>query len=169
MCFAVLVYAAVALAYGTNTWQTDSTHDIFLQRTSIKERPVGVLSHPTIRATNMEAAYLAVILVFLTTCSNIGTATTAFNCKDSLISDEWRETVLSAHNENRRELAKGSQMGKAAALPKATKMKELYWDCAVEEKARTQADTCGTPTPPQNYGAVQLKMRIKGQCDEDSS
>lgn len=50
----------------------------------------------------------------------------AFNCKNSLISDEWRAFVLNFHNDRRRSLARGqvaSVPGKVA--PPATKMNEL--------------------------------------------
>ncbi|KIH67256.1 SCP-like protein [Ancylostoma duodenale] len=91
----------------------------------------------------------------------------AFNCKNTLITDEWREAILVLHNKNRRTLANGEQQGKTGTLPKAAKMNQLQWDCATEEVAQTQAANCGSsaPVPPTNYGTVVIKAKISGDCD----
>ncbi|KIH54955.1 SCP-like protein [Ancylostoma duodenale] len=84
-----------------------------------------------------------------------------------MIPDEWRAMVLNRHNEYRRKLAKGLQAGSTgAALPYATKMSQLYWDCNVEELAREQADACPTTTPTvANYGNSFELIAAKGTCN----
>ncbi|KIH67257.1 SCP-like protein [Ancylostoma duodenale] len=94
-------------------------------------------------------------------------ATTAFNCKNSLITDEWREAILNLHNQNRRKVADGKQRGESALLPKAAKMNQLQWDCATEEIAQIEVAKCGRQAlvPPPGYGTIATKMRIRGNCD----
>ncbi|RCN43635.1 SCP-like protein [Ancylostoma caninum] len=94
-------------------------------------------------------------------------SSTAFGCKNAMIPDEWRNMVLNHHNEYRRKLAKGSQAGSTgAALPYATKMSQLYWDCNVEELAREQADKCPNTAPNvATYGNSFAMIPAKGTCN----
>ncbi|KAL6729265.1 hypothetical protein Aduo_000338 [Ancylostoma duodenale] len=114
----------------------------------------------------MVTASVTVVLTLLQLSTN-AFATRAFNCKNTLITDEWREAILVLHNKNRRTLANGEQRGKTGTLPKAAKMNQLQWDCATEEVAQTQAANCGSsaPVPPTNYGTVVIKAKISGDCD----
>ncbi|EPB67251.1 SCP-like protein [Ancylostoma ceylanicum] len=72
---------------------------------------------------------------------------TAFGCKNTLIGDNWREMILKVHNDMRRKLAKGQQAGKNGALPYAKNMKQLYWDCTVEDIAHEQVVKCPNTAP----------------------
>ncbi|EYB92386.1 hypothetical protein Y032_0194g1417 [Ancylostoma ceylanicum] len=69
-----------------------------------------------------------------------------FGCKNSLISDEWREKMLTLHNENRGNLALGKEQGKNGPMPFAKNMNKLAWDCNMEEMADSAAQGC--PNPP---------------------
>ncbi|KAL6724610.1 hypothetical protein Aduo_019482 [Ancylostoma duodenale] len=62
--------------------------------------------------------------------------TTAFNCRNTPISDEWRQFVLDEVNDYRRSLARGEVYDKTNKfLPMAKNMNELNWDCNLEEMA----------------------------------
>ncbi|EPB73742.1 hypothetical protein ANCCEY_07179 [Ancylostoma ceylanicum] len=77
----------------------------------------------------------------------------AFGCKNELISDAWRDMVLTLHNDFRRKLAKGTVQGKNARLPVGKNIKQLYWDCALEADAQGKAITCPQTAPTiGNYG-----------------
>ncbi|EYC30527.1 hypothetical protein Y032_0005g2699 [Ancylostoma ceylanicum] len=49
----------------------------------------------------------------------------AFNCKNSLIADDWRKLVLNFHNERRRRVSAGEQPYKGGIMPSAKVMNEL--------------------------------------------
>ncbi|RCN47202.1 SCP-like protein, partial [Ancylostoma caninum] len=59
----------------------------------------------------------------------------AFGCKDSLITDEWRQGVLDFHNKYRRRLAKGKLKAGSTSMPPGNDINELYWDCNIEYNA----------------------------------
>ncbi|KAL6724601.1 hypothetical protein Aduo_019474 [Ancylostoma duodenale] len=62
--------------------------------------------------------------------------TTAFNCRNSLISDEWRQFVLDQVNAYRRSLARGEVLDvNNRPLPMAKNMSKLNWDCNLGEIA----------------------------------
>ncbi|KAL6724604.1 hypothetical protein Aduo_019477 [Ancylostoma duodenale] len=85
--------------------------------------------------------------------------TTAFNCRNSLISDEWRQYVLDEVNAYRRSLALGEVYDKTKKfLPMAKNMNELNWDCNLEEMA--YKGTLGDCTVPAvNYFAPYQSMQ----------
>ncbi|KIH48816.1 hypothetical protein ANCDUO_21111, partial [Ancylostoma duodenale] len=84
---------------------------------------------------------LAIVLQYTIPISS----TKAFNCKNTLISDGWREEVLKEHNKYRRRLSKGLETGKTKLLPPAKNINELSWDCNIEALAFQQALTCKDP------------------------
>ncbi|EPB75829.1 SCP-like protein [Ancylostoma ceylanicum] len=95
--------------------------------------------------------------------------TQSFGCKNSLISDEWREMVLIYHNDSRSRLAMGEQQGSAGKLPAATDMNSLNWDCTIEELAEAAAKDCPIPAkPPANYGAAAAKQKGGKKCNATS-
>ncbi|EYB86884.1 hypothetical protein Y032_0272g952 [Ancylostoma ceylanicum] len=66
-----------------------------------------------------------------------------FGCKNSLISDDWREAVLKYHNDQRRKVSRGQQTDKdGAALKTAGEMYQLTWDCNLEAIAHTELVKC---------------------------
>ncbi|EPB79818.1 SCP-like protein [Ancylostoma ceylanicum] len=101
---------------------------------------------------------LAISLLFAAICSH-AKATTAFGCKNSLISDEWREAVLSFHNKNRRKLAEGGLVdSKNAKMDVAKDMQKLYWDCNMEDQAWQKVKDC--PTPPTTIGTYGVSEEV---------
>ncbi|EYC43900.1 hypothetical protein Y032_0477g2171 [Ancylostoma ceylanicum] len=83
---------------------------------------------------------------------------TEFGCKNAMIADEWRDMVLNLHNDLRKKLARGKVKGQNGMLPFGKNLKQLYWDCTLEEMARVEAEKCSTTAPtPQNIG-VSLDM-----------
>ncbi|EYC14132.1 hypothetical protein Y032_0041g361 [Ancylostoma ceylanicum] len=53
-------------------------------------------------------------------------AATEFGCKDTLISDKWREAVLNFHNSNRKRISQGLQLSKnGKVMPGAKDMNQL--------------------------------------------
>ncbi|EYB96393.1 hypothetical protein Y032_0151g2844 [Ancylostoma ceylanicum] len=95
--------------------------------------------------------------------------TTAFNCRNSLISDEWRQYVLDEVNEYRRTLALGEVFDQAKNyLPKAKGMNELKWDCNLEEMAyEGTLGTCTLPSgnlPFDPYQSMQAGFK-KRNCN----
>ncbi|EPB73740.1 SCP-like protein [Ancylostoma ceylanicum] len=70
-----------------------------------------------------------------------------FGCKNELISDAWRDMVLTLHNDFRRKLAQGTVQGQAARLPVGKNIKQLYWDCALEKDAQEEAVKCPSAAP----------------------
>ncbi|EYC15892.1 hypothetical protein Y032_0035g3030 [Ancylostoma ceylanicum] len=104
---------------------------------------------------------------------------TEFKCTNSLISDQWREKILTVQNDNRRRLAQGKQKGKDNNMLKPAKnMQELVWDCALEDAAYEAAAACTDPPtaptmPPaqpgqqgQKCGAVSSMIKAKSKsCD----
>ncbi|KAL6744507.1 hypothetical protein Aduo_017434 [Ancylostoma duodenale] len=87
---------------------------------------------------------------------------TAFGCKNAMIADEWRDMVLNLHNNLRKKLARGTVKGKAANLPYGKNIKQLYWDCNLEDMARTEAEKCPTTVPtPQNLGVSLDTVKTK--------
>ncbi|KAK6757771.1 hypothetical protein RB195_015533 [Necator americanus] len=106
----------------------------------------------------MAATLLAAIIVVFTVTAIDATATTKMTgMKNSLISDQWRKTVLNLHNEFRRTLTSGKQMGKTALLKGADDMNELSWDY--------NAEVLGPITAPKNYGSTQNMISVKKTCD----
>ncbi|EPB65972.1 SCP-like protein [Ancylostoma ceylanicum] len=78
---------------------------------------------------------------------------TEFGCKNAMIADEWREMVLNLHNNLRKKLARGTVKGQAANLPYGKNIKQLYWDCTLEEMARVEAEKCPAAAPTsQTFG-----------------
>ncbi|EYC13816.1 hypothetical protein Y032_0042g548 [Ancylostoma ceylanicum] len=94
-------------------------------------------------------------------------ATTAFGCTNPLITDEWREAVLSRHNILRRRLAEGKQQGKdGAPLIGAKNMNKLNWDCNMEILVDKDIEKCTAPNPPPaNYAVTIDNIPIRGECD----
>ncbi|EYB93396.1 hypothetical protein Y032_0183g962 [Ancylostoma ceylanicum] len=91
---------------------------------------------------------------------------TAFGCKNELISDAWRDMVLTLHNDFRRKLAKGTVQGKNARLPVGKNIKQLYWDCALEADAQGKAITCPQTAPTiGNYGIAFEEIKTKAACN----
>ncbi|RCN28760.1 SCP-like protein, partial [Ancylostoma caninum] len=77
----------------------------------------------------------------------------AFGCKNAMIADEWRDMVLNLHNSLRKKLARGTVQGQANMLPVGKNIKQLYWDCNLEDMVRAEAEKCPTTAPtPQNFG-----------------
>ncbi|EYB94269.1 hypothetical protein Y032_0173g395 [Ancylostoma ceylanicum] len=78
---------------------------------------------------------LLILTVVVTKIVNVE-GTTAFNCRNSLITDEWRQFVLDRVNNYRRSLAQGNVHDVTNNfLPAAKYMNELKWDCNLEEIA----------------------------------
>ncbi|KAL6741918.1 hypothetical protein Aduo_015125 [Ancylostoma duodenale] len=117
----------------------------------------------------MSATWLAVSVVILQIISTTGT--TNFGCKNSLISDEWRDKVLDLHNKYRKTLAKGDQLGKDnPKLPMSKKTELMHWDCTIEEMAEAAAKGCPTsptiPTipgtnPAEKFGSIFESAKVK--------
>ncbi|KAL6732168.1 hypothetical protein Aduo_002958 [Ancylostoma duodenale] len=94
-----------------------------------------------------------------------------YNCKNSLISDEWREKVLKVQNNNRQQLAQGKLIGKdKKPLPVAKDMNWLIWDCSLEDTAYALAATCTEPVKaPTDHGTVAKMIPTKSKpCDTTS-
>ncbi|KIH49728.1 SCP-like protein [Ancylostoma duodenale] len=97
--------------------------------------------------------------------------TTKFGCKNSLISDEWREKVYTLHNTYRRRLAKGEQPGKDnIMLPVSKDTQLMHWDCTMEEMAEAAAKDCPArpkipiiPGTNDNFGAIFQSTNAKGR------
>ncbi|EPB71049.1 SCP-like protein [Ancylostoma ceylanicum] len=107
------------------------------------------------------AGHYAILIAALQLNSNYVagfTVPTEFGCKNALLSDEWRRTVLEFHNKNRQKLARKQVATKGGALaPYATKMNELIWDCDIENHAWSIA--CNGGTVHANF--MQNKYRFK--------
>ncbi|KAK6727586.1 hypothetical protein RB195_005337 [Necator americanus] len=91
---------------------------------------------------------------------------TFFGCKNSLISDDWREVVLKFHNDNRKNVAENKQASKDGKLmPYAKNMNELTWDCNIEHNAWLL--TCdSTVTVPNGYAKLESEITMTGKnCD----
>ncbi|KAL6724614.1 hypothetical protein Aduo_019486 [Ancylostoma duodenale] len=91
--------------------------------------------------------------------------TSAFNCKNSNISDEWRQLVSDEVNGYRRRLAQGKEQDKTGKpLPGAKNMNKLEWECNLEEVAykslQSLMSTCDVPlltvSPP--YQTMQIRF-----------
>ncbi|EPB78696.1 SCP-like protein [Ancylostoma ceylanicum] len=100
----------------------------------------------------------------------------AFNCRNSLISDEWRQFVLDEVNNYRRSLAMGKVYDKLKNfLPGAKNMNKLNWDCNLEEIAyQAMGGKCATldlltfpyvPLQVQNVTS-QMKLNLFGWWTE---
>ncbi|KAK6757759.1 hypothetical protein RB195_015526 [Necator americanus] len=114
----------------------------------------------------MAATLLAAIIVVFTVPAIDATATAKMTgMKNSLISDQWRKTVLNLHNDFRRTLASGKQMGKNGPLNGAKDMNELSWDYNAEVLAQTEAKKCGSIKAPTGYGSIQKMIAVKNACD----
>ncbi|EYC35584.1 hypothetical protein Y032_1021g3418 [Ancylostoma ceylanicum] len=106
----------------------------------------------------------AVVLLLL--FAGQSTATRAYGCLNSMISDEWREMMDNLQNDLRRKLAKGKQTGKGGKLlPAAEKMYVMGWDCNMEIQAHEQAVLCATATPPQGFGVIEAKIKASRTCN----
>ncbi|RCN45861.1 SCP-like protein [Ancylostoma caninum] len=88
-----------------------------------------------------------------------------FNCKNSMISDEWREKVLNVQNVNRQRLAQGKLVGKDnKLLPVAKDINWLIWDCPLEDAAYDLAVKCAEPVAaPAGHGAVAKMITAKSK------
>ncbi|EYB92390.1 hypothetical protein Y032_0194g1419 [Ancylostoma ceylanicum] len=99
--------------------------------------------------------------------------TTEFGCKNSLISDEWREKVYELHTKYRKTLAKGKQAGKdGVMLPTSTKTELMHWDCTIEEMAEAALKGCpASPTIPEipgsnpaaKFGSIFESKKVKAK------
>ncbi|EYC12172.1 hypothetical protein Y032_0048g1648 [Ancylostoma ceylanicum] len=67
---------------------------------------------------------------------------TSFNCRNSLIADEWRKMVLEFHNDKRRDVSDGKQQNGGKVMPAAKDMNELVWDCNLEQEALDAVRKC---------------------------
>ncbi|ETN78847.1 hypothetical protein NECAME_18170 [Necator americanus] len=86
-------------------------------------------------------------IVFLAIVNDAVEAAESFGCRNSLISDEWREMVLTFHNKKRRTVSVGDQVSKNnQKLPAAKKMNKLTWDCNLEREATDGAAKCASYT-----------------------
>ncbi|RCN32218.1 SCP-like protein, partial [Ancylostoma caninum] len=84
----------------------------------------------------------------------------AFGCKNTLISDEWREAVLKYHNDNRAKLSKGGLSSLDGKMAKAAKiMNELVWDCTIEDYAFKTA--CSGAVDTNTYIANKETFKSK--------
>ncbi|EYC19603.1 hypothetical protein Y032_0024g961 [Ancylostoma ceylanicum] len=91
--------------------------------------------------------------------------TPVFECRDSLVSDDWREMILTFHNDKRRILSSGQQQNKDGTnLKPAKRMNELIWECNLERQARDGAAQCGSFTLA-NKGVNQELFKSSGKCD----
>ncbi|EYC30528.1 hypothetical protein Y032_0005g2699 [Ancylostoma ceylanicum] len=86
----------------------------------------------------------------------------AFNCKNSLIADDWRKLVLNFHNERRRRVSAGEQPYKGGIMPSAKVMNELAWDCNLEDQAQDAAKAC---TAYNGKYGVNEKMFKANPCN----
>ncbi|RCN35019.1 SCP-like protein, partial [Ancylostoma caninum] len=88
-----------------------------------------------------------------------------FGCKDTLISDKWREAVLKFHNTNRRRIAEGKQVSAPGkVMPGATDMNQLYWDCNIEYNAYLLNCNNGNAKLPAGYAQISAPMKLGGKC-----
>ncbi|KAL6724605.1 hypothetical protein Aduo_019478 [Ancylostoma duodenale] len=92
--------------------------------------------------------------------------TTAFNCRNSLISDEWRQYVLDELNAYRRSLAVGEVYDKSKNyLPMAKNMNELKWDCNLEEMAyeslKSLMSSCEVPRDSISFPYQTMQVRFQ--------
>ncbi|RCN47162.1 SCP-like protein [Ancylostoma caninum] len=96
----------------------------------------------------------------------ISTAT-EFGCKDTLISDKWREAVLNFHNNNRRRIAEGNQVSEPGkVMPFAKDMNQLYWDCNIEYNAYLINCEPTKAGLPQDYGKISANINLGGKCTD---
>ncbi|ETN83128.1 SCP-like protein [Necator americanus] len=92
---------------------------------------------------------------------NAVTSAKDFKCGNSMISDEWRNEILSLVNDYRRKVSKGEQEGSTAPLPTAKQMNELTWDCNIEAAAQKAAASCPSrPSPVPKYTGNQQANEI---------
>ncbi|KAL6729082.1 hypothetical protein Aduo_000169 [Ancylostoma duodenale] len=92
---------------------------------------------------------------------------TSFGCKNTLISDKWRQAVLDFHNNNRRNVAKGLQATKGGAgktMPKADDMYYLNWDCNIENNAFLSSCN-GQVQIPTDYGVNKAPINMNKKCN----
>ncbi|EYC12062.1 hypothetical protein Y032_0048g1591 [Ancylostoma ceylanicum] len=91
--------------------------------------------------------------------------TTPFGCKNTLISDEWREIVLKFHNNIRRKIAQGNQPTKTAGkvMPVAQDMIELTWDCDIENNAFLSTCDQNTVQIPADYASNSAALPMTGK------
>ncbi|EYC42650.1 hypothetical protein Y032_0522g2886 [Ancylostoma ceylanicum] len=87
------------------------------------------------------SAFLALSVTFLFSNVNGFDVPKPFGCKNSLISDEWRQMVLETHNKYRAKLSEGKQPSLGKPAKAAKKMNELVWDCTIEQHAFETACT----------------------------
>ncbi|KAL6725221.1 hypothetical protein Aduo_007288 [Ancylostoma duodenale] len=108
----------------------------------------------------MWVAILGIFFGIVQFPSDVGTAEVpaAFNCKNTLIADEWRKVVLNFHNERRRKVASGEERDKAGTIGPAKNMNELAWDCDLEDQATEAAKEC-KPYGGGTYGANEKTFK----------
>ncbi|EYB94279.1 hypothetical protein Y032_0173g397 [Ancylostoma ceylanicum] len=123
----------------------------------------SVLGSVTVNA--MWSLLLTLGAVFLQLHINVE-ATAAFHCRNSLISDEWREMVLHYVNDKRKRLASGGQVDSTGtALKYAKDMNRLNWDCNLEHIAFQEiAKDCANSQQAQ-YGKTQAEFKSNAKCE----
>ncbi|KAL6724597.1 hypothetical protein Aduo_019471 [Ancylostoma duodenale] len=93
-------------------------------------------------------------------------AASAFNCRSSLISDEWRQMVLDFVNKKRTRLASGGQVDKKGiALPYATDMNKLNWDCNLEQIAFEEIANGCADSKQATYAKTQAPFKSNAKCE----
>ncbi|RCN47166.1 SCP-like protein [Ancylostoma caninum] len=112
------------------------------------------------RSSFLTAVVIAQLFLIVTV-----SGATSFGCKNALISDEWRETVLNFHNKIRRKVAEGKQPTKTPGqlMPKADDMIELTWDCDIENNAFLSTCDQNTVQIPQDYSANSATLTMTGK------
>ncbi|KAK6727985.1 hypothetical protein RB195_005567 [Necator americanus] len=112
-------------------------------------------------------AYLSIAVVIQFFSIVAISSATSFGCKNGMISDDWRQKVLSFHNTNRRTVSQGNQATKdKAKMPVAKDLTDLTWDCNLEGLASSYI--CGkTAIPTGNtYGIISAAITLSGDsCD----
>ncbi|EYB99867.1 hypothetical protein Y032_0119g811 [Ancylostoma ceylanicum] len=128
----------------------------------------------TLRPSKMYAFSLAVVLLGLFHNIVALEVPSEFNCKNSLISDEWRREVLKFHNDYRRRVAEGKQATKGGTMPAAKDMNELTWDCNIEYQALQQSCDnnpqlpTNTANPPLPYSRLVADFKMNSNCNKSS-
>ncbi|RCN48537.1 SCP-like protein [Ancylostoma caninum] len=111
----------------------------------------------------------------LTLAKSIGISP-EFKCYNTLITDEWRQTVLDRHNELRRRLSDGKVKGSDGMLPTAGNINMLKWDCQMEMLIDMTIGECNAdtaippPVQPDPYGVAKEMVHITGneKCNASS-
>ncbi|EYC12184.1 hypothetical protein Y032_0048g1655 [Ancylostoma ceylanicum] len=139
-------------------------HNRIRRRVAEGKQPTGAASKFMPAADKLLELEKIVQLLIIVTVSEA----TSFGCRNTLISDEWRQRVLDHHNNIRRKVSQGIQEtggGPGKFMPKAGKIYELNWDCDMENNAFLS--TCDqTVQIPQAYASNSATFQITGKkCD----